>query len=56
MDLEFPSDTALRNTMKRYTGQRASDVRRRGGLSYVLGEFADRLRETASQHADVPSP
>ncbi len=54
MDLEFPSDTALRNTMKRYTGQRASDVRRRGGLSYVLGEFSNRLKETSSRLADAP--
>ena len=36
LQLDFPSDTALRNMMKRYTGLRASDVRTRGGMRCVM--------------------
>ncbi|HEY5219949.1 MAG TPA: helix-turn-helix domain-containing protein [Gemmatimonadaceae bacterium] len=42
LELDYPSDTALRNAMKRYTGRRASDVRREGGLVRVLESFARR--------------
>jgi methylphosphotriester-DNA--protein-cysteine methyltransferase len=45
MELEFPSDTALRNTIKRYTGMRASEVRERGGLVCMLQAFRDRLAQ-----------
>lgn len=41
--LDFPSDTALRNMMKRYTGLRASDVRARGGTRCVLDALAIEL-------------
>ena len=44
IDLAFPSVTSLRNTMKRYTGRRASEIRREGGLTRVLGALADRVR------------
>ena len=44
LELDYPSDTALRNTMKRYTGLRASDVVRRGGLTSVVRSFKRRLR------------
>jgi len=44
IELSFASDTALRNVMKRYTGQRASDVRRNGGLQCVIDALAQRLR------------
>jgi AraC-like DNA-binding protein len=36
MQLDFPSDTALRNMMKRYTALRAQEVRARGGLPCLL--------------------
>jgi AraC-like DNA-binding protein len=43
LELEFPSDTALRNSMKRYTGLRATEVRRQGGVRVVVQAFAKRL-------------
>jgi AraC-like DNA-binding protein len=43
--LEFPSDTALRNMIKRYTGLRASDVRAQGGMQCILKAFDKVLRE-----------
>ena len=43
LELEFPSDTALRNSMKRYTGLRAMDVRRQGGVRVVVQAFQRRL-------------
>jgi AraC-like DNA-binding protein len=36
LQLEFPSDTSLRNMMKRYTGLKASEVRERGGARCVV--------------------
>ncbi len=36
LQLEFPSDTALRNMMKRYTGLRATEVRAHGGIECVI--------------------
>ena len=36
LQLGFPSDTSLRNMMKRYTGMRASEVRERGGARCVV--------------------
>jgi AraC-like DNA-binding protein len=44
LELDFASDTALRNMMKRYTGYSASEVRRRGGLACVVDAFRRRLR------------
>lgn len=43
LELGYPSDTTLRNTIKRYTGLRANDVRRRGGLRCVLEAMQRRL-------------
>lgn len=53
-DLEFPSSTALRNMIKRYTGMRASEVRRNGGISCVLAAF-DRSRGPSSGSVKVPA-
>jgi AraC-like DNA-binding protein len=36
LQLDFPSDTSLRNMMKRYTGLKASEVRERGGAKCVV--------------------
>lgn len=44
IQLDFPSDTALRNMMKRYTGLRASDVRERGGMRCVIHALSMDLR------------
>ena len=35
LQLDFPSDTALRNMMKRYTGMPASEIRTRGGARRI---------------------
>lgn len=43
LDLGYPSDNTLRNTMKRYTGLRASDVRANGGVGAVLDALRRRL-------------
>lgn len=43
LELEFPSDTALRNSMKRYTGLRSTEVRRLGGVRVVVQAFERRL-------------
>jgi AraC-like DNA-binding protein len=40
LQLDFPSDTALRNMMKRYIGLRATEVRARGGLRCVTDALA----------------
>jgi AraC-like DNA-binding protein len=37
--LDFPSDTALRNLVKRYVGMKASEVRAGGGLPVVVAAF-----------------
>ncbi len=44
LELEYPSSTALRNAMKRYTGLRAGEVTRDGGLARVAGALKRRLR------------
>jgi AraC-like DNA-binding protein len=43
LELAYPSDTALRNTIKRYTGLRASDIRSRGGVACVLDALGRRV-------------
>lgn len=45
LDLAYPSDTTLRNTIKRYTGRRAQEVRDGGGLDLVIDAFARRIAE-----------
>lgn len=44
LQLDFPSDTALRNMIKRYTGLRASDVRAQGGMRSILDAFDTAMR------------
>lgn len=39
LQLDFPSDTALRNLVKRYVGMKASEVRAGGGLPVVVAAF-----------------
>lgn len=43
LNLEYPSHTALRNRLKRYTGMKAMEVRQAGGLGAVVEAFARRL-------------
>lgn len=45
MQLDYPSATALRNMLKRYTGLRPQDVRARGGVAAVLSSLAEALRK-----------
>lgn len=44
LELNYPSDTSLRNAMKRYTGMRARAVVQGGGLPVVVRAFKRRLR------------
>jgi AraC-like DNA-binding protein len=46
-DLSFPSDTALRNTVKRYTCLRASDLRTNGATRCFFEAFHARLRRVS---------
>jgi len=58
LEMEYPSDKALRNAMKRYTALRASEVRRQGGLRCVLDLFVQRLRpapRAAQSRAALPA-
>ena len=41
--LDFPSDTALRNMMKRYTGMRAQELRHPGGTDLLFAKLASIL-------------
>jgi AraC-like DNA-binding protein len=41
--LDFPSDTALRNMMKRYTGMRAQELRHPGGIELIFGKLTHAL-------------
>jgi AraC-like DNA-binding protein len=50
LELSYPSDTALRNTIKRYTGYRASDIRSHGGVGCVLGALVRRLTGRVALH------
>ena len=45
LELAFPSDTALRNSIKRYTSCRATELRRAGGLHTVTAAFERRIEE-----------
>lgn len=45
--LDFSSDTGLRNMMKRYTGLKASEVRERGGARCVVAALRRALAPTA---------
>jgi AraC-like DNA-binding protein len=44
LGLDFPSDTSLRNMMKRYTGLTASEVRDTGGVRVVVAALQAALR------------
>ena len=46
--LDFPSDTSLRNMMKRYTGLKASEVRERGGARCVVAAMRRAVPRTGS--------
>lgn len=48
-ELSYPSDTALRNTVKRYLGRRASELRSAGGLKFVVVRFRSRIRSRFGQ-------
>ena len=54
LELHYPSATALRNAMKRYTGLRAGEVMRDGGLSRVVRAFRRRL-ESGNRARRQPS-
>jgi methylphosphotriester-DNA--protein-cysteine methyltransferase len=43
VDLSYPSATTLRNTIKRYTGKRASELRELGAMRSFLGALSQRL-------------
>ena len=43
LGLEYPSHTALRNLVKRYTRLRATDIRQHGGLAVVVEAFTRRV-------------
>jgi len=47
--LDFSSDTGLRNMMKRYTGLKASEVRERGGARCVVAAMRRQLPATAER-------
>lgn len=51
--LEFASDTSLRNMMKRYTGLKASEVRERGGARCVVGAMRSVLPRDASSRSSA---
>jgi len=53
LQLDFPSDTALRNMMKRYTGLRATDVRTHGGLRCVMDALAIDLVIRGGKHVAI---
>ena len=42
-ELDYPSSTALRNTIRRYVGVTATEARDRGGLQFVLDHFARQI-------------
>jgi AraC-like DNA-binding protein len=54
--LDFPSATALRNLLKRYTGMRPQDVRAAGGLPAVVEVFTRALEGEAPVRARMEAP
>ena len=54
--LDFPSATALRNLLKRYTGMRPQDVRAAGGLPVVVEVFTRALGGGTSERARMEAP
>ncbi len=55
LQLDFPSDTALRNMMKRYTGLRASEIRSEGGVNRVLGKMLDSFAAHSQAQCEAKS-
>jgi AraC-like DNA-binding protein len=55
LELDFASDTALRNMIKRYTGLRASEVRAHGGMECVLEAFEAAMRMRRQGVAEAAS-
>ncbi|HVE77752.1 MAG TPA: helix-turn-helix domain-containing protein [Gemmatimonadaceae bacterium] len=47
VDLDFPSGSALRNMLKRYTGLQPREVREKGGMRCVLEAFRSRFGQGA---------
>jgi AraC-like DNA-binding protein len=47
IELGYASDTALRNTIKRYTGKRAGEIRSAGGVDAVVSALQARARRGA---------
>jgi AraC-like DNA-binding protein len=50
LQLDFASDTALRNMIKRYTGLRAQELRHRDGASVVLAHLVRALASHRASH------
>ena len=48
IEIGYPSPTALRNTMKRYTGLRPMEIRASGGLQVVVDRLRARLRQNSA--------
>jgi AraC-like DNA-binding protein len=51
--LDYPSATALRNTLRRYAGYRPAELRH-GGLARILDAFASLLTADTSARSPVP--
>lgn len=51
LHLDFPSGTALRNMLRRYTGLRPTVIRERGGLAHVLPRCVQALRAGGYERA-----
>lgn len=56
LGLEYPSHTALRNLVKRYTRLRATEIRRHGGLSAVVEALTRRLESRRERTPAMPPP
>ncbi|MEX2154931.1 MAG: helix-turn-helix domain-containing protein [Gemmatimonadaceae bacterium] len=54
LTLGFASHTALRNLVKRYTGRRATDIRREGGLALVLFALGRRIEARRGRELPIP--
>jgi AraC-like DNA-binding protein len=49
-EMGYPSDNALRNALKRYTGMTAMEVRRAGGSEAVIAGLRRRLQQKSTLH------
>lgn len=56
LELNYPSDTALRNMLKRYTGLRAAEIRARGDFAAVIHLLAARMGIAVTDSATAPAP